>query len=78
VSKTLKMITMAFILSVILIVTVAGAAFADNPEKGKMNQNQAGDCVCDDGECVPNEYYHHYYWSGEKDPYKAQHGKVTD
>ena len=77
-SKALKMITMAFILSVILVVAVAGAAFADNPEKGNMNQNQTGECVCDDGECVPNEYYHHYYWSGTKEPHGAQHGKVTE
>ncbi|MFC1982528.1 hypothetical protein ACFLV5_01900 [Chloroflexota bacterium] len=82
-SKVVKMITVAIVVTIILIVAVAGPVFADNPDKGKMNQNQNGDCVCDDGECVPNEYYHHYYWLGEKwlgekGPHGAQHGKVTE
>ena len=77
-NKVLKMITLAFISSVILIVAVAGVAFADNPQKGNMNKKQAGDCVCNDGECVSNEYYHHFYWSGTKEPHRVQYGKITE
>ena len=77
-TRSLKTLTMAFILSVIMIFAVAGAAFADNTEKGSMYQNQSGDCICNDGECVSNEYYHHHYWCGTKGPHVAQHGQVTE
>ena len=77
-SRALKTLTMALILSVILIFAVAGAAFADNLEKGNMYQNQASNCVCNDGECVPNEYYHHHYWYGVTGPHVAKHGQFKE
>lgn len=75
--RVVKMVTMALVVTIILIVALAGAVFADNPEKGKMNQSQTGDCVCDGGECLPAEHYYNYDWS-EKGPHGAQHGKVIE
>ena len=74
--KVVKLFSLALVLTVFLVVAVAGAAFADNPEKGKMNQNQNGDCVCNN-DCEPLEYYYNYVW-GEPGPHKAQNGKVVD
>ena len=84
-NKKIKLITMALILTVILIVAVAGAALADNPEKGNMNQSQSGENVCNNaGEPIKNQYQHS--WAGKgphgkqngKGPYRSQNGRVIE
>ncbi|MFC2000921.1 hypothetical protein ACFLUZ_00245 [Chloroflexota bacterium] len=47
-SKVVKMVTMALILTVILTLAVAGAAFADNPDSPKLGPApNSGDGVPD-------------------------------
>ena len=58
-SKLVKIFSIAMVLTVILIVSVAGAAFAgNNPVNGNGTQSQ--DCSCGEadcsGDCIPNPY----------------------
>ncbi|MFC1942648.1 hypothetical protein ACFLWU_05475 [Chloroflexota bacterium] len=84
-SKAFKLIATTCILTVILIVSVAGAAFADNPEKGNMNQSQSGENVCNNaGEPIKNQYQHSWAAKGPhgpqngKGPYRSQNGRVIE
>ena len=59
-SKLVKMLSIAMVLTIILIVSVTGVAFAgNNPGNGNGTQNQ--DCSCaesvDSGDCIPNPYH---------------------
>lgn len=83
-SRTAKRIAITLVLAVILIAAVAGTALASNPEKGRMNQSQTGENVCnDDCEPIKNEY--NYSWAGRgphgqqngKGPYMSQNGKTS-
>ncbi|MFC1913724.1 hypothetical protein ACFLXF_00395 [Chloroflexota bacterium] len=73
-SKLVKILSIAMVLTVILIVSVTGAAFAGN-NPGNGNGTQSQDCSCDecvsDGDCIPNPYH-------EPGPHGEQKGVVGD
>jgi hypothetical protein len=58
--RMIKLLGIAMVLTAVLVVALAGSAFAKGPsEKAAQTQNQGvvqpcGDCVNDD--CVPNLY----------------------
>jgi len=75
VSKLVKLLIIAMVLTVILIVSVTGVAFAGN-NPGNGNGTQSQDCSCDecvcDGDCIPNLY------EGTEQPHGEQKGVVGD
>ena len=70
-----KLFAVALVLTLVLVMSIAGTAFAgNNPDstgKGKQAEtcNCSGECVCG-GECIENAYSHNYDnsydWSGAK------------
>ena len=81
-SKVTKILALSLILTIIMIVSIAGTVFAGdgNPEKGNGNlglECPYGECVS--GDCVPNDYS--YYWNysyASPGPHGAQKGNPTE
>ena len=80
--RVTKILAVSLILTIIMVVSIAGIAFAadGNPEKGKGNAGQEcpyGECV--GGDCVPKDYSHYWNYSyASPGPHGAQHGKLAD
>ena len=79
-SRIIKILGMAMVLTTLLVVSMTGTIFAagGNPDNGNKGEEcPYGECVC--GGCEPNDYSYKWDRGNESPgPHKAQNGKVSE
>ena len=77
-SRIIKILGIAVVLTVILVVAFAGSVFAagGNPDQGNQGEEcPYGPCAC--GDCEPKDNNYDYSY-GEPGPHGPQHGKNSE